>query len=80
MAGNIRIFSGNSNLALAVAICQQLGITLGDADVFEFSNENVFVRLNETVREQDVFIVQSFSSPVSKSILEMLIMIDTVKR
>jgi ribose-phosphate pyrophosphokinase len=80
MSGNIRIFSGNSNLALSVAICRQLGITLGDADVFEFSNENVFVRLNETVREQDVFVVQSFSSPVSKSILEMLIMIDTVKR
>jgi ribose-phosphate pyrophosphokinase len=53
---------------------------LGKAEVFEFSNENIFVRLVDCVREQDVFIVQSLTSPVSTSILELLIMIDAAKR
>ncbi len=77
---DLRIFSGNANRPLAVAICRHLRIPLGDADVFQFSNENIFVKVNENVRDQDVFLVQPFSSPVNRSIMELLIMIDAFKR
>ena len=77
---NLKIFSGNANRPLAVAICKHLRIPLGDADVFQFSNENIFVKINENVRDQDVFLVQPFSSPVNRSIMELLIMIDALKR
>jgi ribose-phosphate pyrophosphokinase len=53
---------------------------LGQCEVFEFSNENIFVRVMENVRSQDVFIVQPLSSPVNKSVMELLIMIDAFKR
>jgi ribose-phosphate pyrophosphokinase len=77
---DLKIFSGNANRPLAVAICRHLRIPLGDADVFQFSNENIFVKVNENVRDQDVFLVQPFSSPVNRSIMELLIMIDAFKR
>jgi ribose-phosphate pyrophosphokinase len=77
---NLKIFSGNANRPLAIAICKHLRIPLGDADVFQFSNENIFVKINENVRDQDVFLVQPFSSPVNRSIMELLIMIDALKR
>jgi ribose-phosphate pyrophosphokinase len=74
------IFSGNANPALATAVAAYLGVPLGKADVFSFSNENIFVKLNESVRSNDVFIIQPTSSPVNRSIMELLIMIDAVKR
>src|SRR5437868_13707013 len=74
------IFTGNANRPLAASICRHLHIPLGDADVFQFSNENIFVKINENVRDQDVFLVQPFSSPVNRSIMEVLIMIDAFKR
>src|SRR5438132_1539023 len=74
------VFSGNANRPLAVAICKYLRIPLGDADVFQFSNENIFVKINENVRGHDVFVIQPFSAPVNRSIMEMLIMIDALKR
>ncbi len=80
MYGSLSIFTGNANPALAKAICDHLGVHLGLAEVFEFSNENIFVRIKETVREQDVFVVQPFASPVNRSIMELLIMIDALKR
>ncbi|MFN8660648.1 MAG: ribose-phosphate pyrophosphokinase [Thermomicrobiales bacterium] len=83
MAGHydqLSVFSGNSNIELAQEICQYVGIPMGRADVFKFSNDNTFVRINESVRENDVFVVQSFSDPVNDSIMEMLIMLDTIKR
>lgn len=80
MYGSLSVFSGNANPALAKAICDHLQRPLGQAEVFEFSNENIFVRLNEPVREQDVFIVQSLTSPVNRSVMELLIMIDALKR
>ena len=61
----IRLFSGNGNPALAHAICRRMNIPLGDATVTSFSNENIFVRLNESVREKDVFVVQSLAAPLS---------------
>ena len=76
----LSIFSGNANRQLAVSICKHLRISLGDADVFQFSNENIFVKINDNVRGRDVFIIQSFSAPVNRSIMELLIMIDALKR
>ncbi|MBI2953991.1 MAG: ribose-phosphate pyrophosphokinase [Chloroflexi bacterium] len=78
--GKLSIFTGNAHPQFAGAIAECIGIPLGKSDVFEFSNENIFVRINDLVREQDVFVVQSLCSPVSKSILELLIMIDALKR
>src|SRR6266852_2294468 len=77
---DLSVFSGNANRSLAVAICQHLRIPLGDADVFQFSNENIFVKINDNVRGHDVFVVQPFSSPVNRSIMELFIMIDAFKR
>ena len=77
---DIAIFGGNSNPLLVDAICEYMGITRGRAEVFKFSNDNTFVRIGESVREKDVFVVQSFSTPVNDSIMELLIMIDTLRR
>ncbi|BCL81833.1 ribose-phosphate pyrophosphokinase [Ktedonobacteria bacterium brp13] len=77
---DLSVFSGNANRPLAAAICRHLHIPLGDADVFQFSNENIFVKINENVRGRDVFVVQPFSTPVNRSIMELLIMIDALKR
>ncbi|HLZ10713.1 MAG TPA: ribose-phosphate diphosphokinase, partial [Chloroflexota bacterium] len=80
MLTHISLFTGNANPRLAEAICLELGIPLGKAEVFQFSNENIFVKLIDSVRERDVYVVQSFSSPVNVSIMELLIMIDALKR
>jgi ribose-phosphate pyrophosphokinase len=77
---DLKVFSGNANRQLAAAICRHLHIPLGDADVFQFSNENIFVKINENVRGKDVFVIQPFSTPVNRSIMELLIMIDALKR
>ncbi len=76
----LRIFSGNGNPALATAIAERLGVPLSDANVTKFSNENLFVRLNESVREKDVFVIQSLSTGLSDRIMEMLILLDAIKR
>jgi len=76
----LKVFTGNAHPALARGICDYLGIPLGQAEVFEFSNENIFVRIMENVRAGDVFVLQPLSSPVNKSIMELLIMIDALKR
>ncbi len=76
----LNIFTGNANRQLAVAISRHLRIPLGDADVFQFSNENIFVKINDNVRGRDVFVIQPFSAPVNRSIMEMLIMLDALKR
>lgn len=76
----LTIFGGNSNPELTREICTYIDIPPGRIEVFRFSNENIFVRIGESVRENDVFVVQSFSSPVNDSIMELLIIIDTLKR
>lgn len=76
----IMIFTGNNHPVLAQAVCDYLGIGLGQAEVFEFSNENIFVRILENVRQRDVFVIQPISSPVQKSLMELLIMLDALKR
>jgi len=76
----LSIFTGNANPRLAEEICAELGVPLGQAEVFQFSNENIFVKILDRVREHDVYVVQSFSSPVNVSIMELLIMLDALKR
>jgi ribose-phosphate pyrophosphokinase len=76
----LKVFSGNAHPALARAICEYLKIPLGQAEIYEFSNENIFVRILENVRERDVFVVQPLSSPVNKNLVELLIMLDAFKR
>lgn len=79
-ADQFQIYTGNANKDLAAKICRYLASDLGKIDVFEFANENIFVKILENVREKDVFIVQPTNSPVNKSIMELLIMIDAFKR
>jgi ribose-phosphate pyrophosphokinase len=74
------LYTGNANPDLARKIARYLGRELGRAEVFEFANENIFVRIEDNARDRDVFIVQSTNSPVQKSIMELLIMIDAFKR
>ena len=74
------IFCGNAHPELTDRICSHLGLPVGAANVFEFSNGNVFVQLHENVRERDVFIVQPAASPVNQSFMELLIMIDAARR
>jgi ribose-phosphate pyrophosphokinase len=76
----LKVFSGNSNPFLTQAICNYLGVSAGRIEVFKFSNDNTFVKIQENVRQRDVFLVQSFSEPVNDHLMEMLIMIDAAKR
>ena len=80
MVQELKVFSGNAHPALARAVCDYLGIPLGEVEVFEFSNENIFVRILENVRGRDIFIIQPICSPVNKSLMEFLIMLDAMKR
>ena len=77
---DIKIFSGNSNRPLAEAICKHIGISMGNAEVGAFSDGENFVSIYETVRGSDVFVVQSTCSPVNDNLMELLIMIDALKR
>ena len=76
----IKVFSGSAHPALAQAAADYLNIPLGKCEIFEFSNENIFVRILENVRQRDTFVIQSLSSPVNKNLVELLIMIDALKR
>ena len=77
---DIKIFSGNSNRPLAEAICREMGLELGNAEVGAFSDGENFVSIYETVRGSDVFVVQSTCAPVNDNLMDMLIMIDAFKR
>jgi ribose-phosphate pyrophosphokinase len=74
------IFTGNAHPALGEAICDSLEMTPGRIQVSAFSNENIFVRICENVRERDVFLVQPGARPVNTSFMELLIMIDAARR
>ena len=77
---DISIFTGNANKEFAEKICEHLNLPMGQSEVFEFSNENVFVRLLDNIRERDVFIVQPIVSPVNTRLMELMLMIDAAKR
>ena len=74
------VYTGNANPDLARKICRYLGVELGRAEVFQFANENIFVKILDNVREKDIFIVQPTCHPVNQSIMELLILIDAFKR
>ena len=76
----IKVFSGSAHPTLAQAAADYLKIPLGKCEIFEFSNENIFVRILENVRQRDTFVIQTLSSPVNKNLVELLIMIDALKR
>ncbi|MBA7496035.1 Ribose-phosphate pyrophosphokinase [subsurface metagenome] len=76
----LKVFAGNAHPALAQAVTEYLGIPLGRCEVFEFSNENIFVRILDNVRQRDTFVIQPICSPVNKSLVEFLIMLDALKR
>lgn len=76
----MKIFSGNSNKHLVKAICDYLGISLGKASVKYFSDREVFVEIEENVRGEDVFLIQSTSCPANDYLMELLVMIDAVRR
>ena len=76
----LKVFTGNAHPALAQAVTEYLGMSLGRSEVFEFSNENIFVRILDNVRQRDTFVIQPICSPVNKSLVELLIMLDALKR
>jgi len=80
MHGTIKLFGGTGCPALAEEISQYLGVPLSGRDVIQFPNENIFVRLHESIRGQDVFLIQTTSSPVNYNLMELLIFLDTLKR
>ena len=77
---DIKIFAGNSNLGVAKNIAKALQLPLGKAEVSTFSDGEISVSLGESVRGSDCFIIQSTCNPVNKNVMELLIMIDAMKR
>jgi ribose-phosphate pyrophosphokinase len=78
--GWLRIFTGNSNTELVQKICDQLGTPLGKSMVSTFSDGEIHVEIDESVRGMDVFVIQSISFPVNDNLMELLILIDALKR
>ena len=77
---NIKIFCGNSNPAFAESVCKELGLELGKSSVKTFADGEVSVTLEETVRNADVFLIQSTCKPVNNNLMELLVMIDACRR
>jgi ribose-phosphate pyrophosphokinase len=78
--GSIKLFAGSASQDLAKEIADYLSLPLEAYDLVEFPNENLFVRLQGSVRGQDVFLIQSMSPPVHRNLMELLIMVDCFKR
>ena len=76
----LKVFTGNAHPKLAQEVVEYLGIPLGKSEVFQFTNENIFVRILENVRAWDTFVIQPVCSPVNTNLVELLIMIDALKR
>jgi ribose-phosphate pyrophosphokinase len=79
VADGLKVFAGSSHPGLAREICDELGIGLGRAHTTRFSNENLKVKIDENVREQDVFVVQTACPPLHENIVETLILLDALK-
>ncbi len=80
MFSKLKIFTGKANIELAEKVARFAGVPLGDAKVTKFSNDESFVKINENVRGTDVFIIQPTCEPVNDNLMELLIMIDALKR
>jgi ribose-phosphate pyrophosphokinase len=76
----LKVFTGNAHPVLAQKVAEYIGIPLGKAEVFQFANENIFVRILENVRSRDTFVIQPLASPVNQNLVELLIMLDALKR
>ncbi|PLV60280.1 ribose-phosphate pyrophosphokinase [Thermotoga sp. KOL6] len=79
-SNEMKVFAGNSNRPLAERIAKYLNLQLGDCEVGRFADGEINVRINETVRGHDIFLIQSTSPPVNENLMELLIMIDAFKR
>ena len=77
---NLKVFSLNSNIALAEEIAKVIGVELGKCSVSQFSDGEIQINIEESIRGCDVYVIQSTSSPVNENIMELLIMIDALKR
>ena len=80
MREKIRIFSGNSNPALAQKICENLSVPLGNARVKTFSDGESMIEIGENVRGRDVYVIQSTCAPTNNNLMELLVMTDALKR
>ncbi len=80
MLDELKIFTGRAHPGLAREICAELGVELGRSETMKFTNDNSFVRIHESVRESDVFVIQPSCEPVNDGLVELLIMIDALKR
>jgi ribose-phosphate pyrophosphokinase len=80
MYGNIKLYAGSANPELAQRVADYIGIRLSRWEIITFPNENIFIRLNSSVRGQDVYLIQTHDRPVHNNIMEMLIAIDCFKR
>lgn len=76
----LKVFTGNAHPTLAKAVADYLKIPTGECEVFTFSNENIFVRILENVRQRDTFVIQPICSPINNNLVELLIMLDALKR
>lgn len=79
MSSDLKVFSGGANPMLAESICQTIGIPLSRLAISRFSNDNLFVQVQENVREKDVFVVQPFTMPVGDTIMELFIILDALR-
>jgi ribose-phosphate pyrophosphokinase len=78
--GDLAVFSGSANRPLAEGIASYLGIPLGEADILQFANSNSFVRLRQSVRGKDVFLIQPTAAPTNDNLMELLIFMDALRR
>lgn len=77
---NVKIFSGTANLELAEKIAATFGTTLGESQIVRFEDGEVYIKVDETVRGRDVFVIQPTSNPVNENLMELLIFIDALRR
>ena len=77
--GEVKLFSGTGSPSLAKKIADYLGLTLCEHDVIEFPNENLFIKLKQSVRGQDVYLIQHTASPVHRNLMELLITLQTLR-
>ena len=77
---HLKVFAGNANPALALEICDALGLAQSQAMVKQFSDGEIYLQLRENVRGEDVFVIQPTCTPVDRNMMELLLMIDALKR
>jgi len=80
MYSKLKLITGNANKPLAEEVARYAGIPLGDIDLFKFSNDEAFVKINDNVRGSDVFIIQPTCYPVNDNLIDLLIIIDALRR